>query len=223
MASKGKPKALRVGRQGLHAELTCPRRQIGLVIFVSDGDAGPGDPLNRHVAEVLHAYHLATLLLDLLKPEEAGDVNGDAVVARMASRAIDVLDMLRESDTLAPGLGMRWHRVGVYASGPGAAAALRTAAQRPGLVCALVVRGARIDPAAAFVPQVQAPTMLIVGAGDSQALPLNRAAMHALQCAKRLEIVPGASHRFDEPGAIDAMAHLAADWFLRHASHDVLR
>ena len=97
------------------------------------------------------------------------------------------------------------------------AAALQAAALRPGRVSALVLRGGRADLAGPLA-RVQAPTMLIVGGADGERLPINRAALHALHCEKRLQIVPGASHLFEEPGALDAVAHLAADWFIRHAT-----
>jgi len=206
--------AVRVGAQGLPGEFVWPARAIGLVVFAHGSGSSRGSPRNRFVATVLHEHRLATLLFDLLAEDEAQDRRNVFDIALLARRLVQALDWLRNRDT-APTLGQ--HPVGLFGASTGAAAALQAAALRPGRVSALVSRGGRADLAPQLA-RVQAPTMLIVGGADTEVLQLNRAALHELQCEKRLEIVPGASHLFEEPGALDAVAHLAADWFVRHAT-----
>jgi putative phosphoribosyl transferase len=206
--------AVRVGAQGLPGELAWPARAIGLVVFAHGSGSSRGSPRNRFVATVLHEHRLATLLFDLLAEDEAQDRRNVFDIALLARRLVQALDWLRNRDA-APTLGQ--HAVGLFGASTGAAAALQAAALRPGRVSALVSRGGRADLAPQLA-RVQAPTMLIVGGADTEVLQLNRAALHELQCEKRLEIVPGASHLFEEPGALDAVAHLAADWFVRHAT-----
>jgi putative phosphoribosyl transferase len=216
MAALMSQEAVRVGPQGLPGELVRPARAVGLVVFAHGSGSSHGSPRNRFVAAVLHDHRLATLLFDLLGAGEAQDRERVFDIALLTRRLVEAMDWLRERgpcDTLAPGLP----RVGLFGASTGAAAALQAAALRPGRVSAIVLRGGRIDLAGPL-SRVQAPTMLIVGGADGELLQLNRTALHALQCEKRLEIVPGASHLFEEPGALDAVAHLAADWFIRHAT-----
>ncbi len=216
MAALMSQEAVRVGPHGLPGELVRPARAVGLVVFAHGSGSSHGSPRNRFVAAVLHDHRLATLLFDLLGAGEAQDRKRVFDIALLTRRLVEAVDWLRErgpGDALALGLP----RVGLFGASTGAAAALQAAALRPGRVSALVLRGGRPDLAGSL-SRVQAPTMLIVGGADSEVLQLNRAALHALQCEKRLEIVPGASHLFEVPGALDAVAHLAADWFLRHAT-----
>ncbi len=204
--------AVRIGARGLQAEWVRPARAIGLVVFAHGSGSRRGSPRNRFVAEVLHQHRLATLLFDLLSEDEAQDRSKVFDIALLAERLCEALDWLGERDGEA---GQR--RVGLFGASTGAAAALQAAAELPGRVSAVVSRGGRADLAASFLPRVQAPTLLIVGGADKQVLQLNRAALRALRGAKRLEIVPNATHLFEEPGALDAVAHLAADWLVRHA------
>jgi len=208
--------AVRVGPHGLPGELTQPARAVGLVVFAHGSGSGHGSPRNRFVATVLHDHRMATLLFDLLSADEAQDRRRVFDIALLTRRLVEAMDWLRERGRGdASALGQQ--RVGLFGASTGAAAALQTAALRPGRVSALVLRGGRPDLAGALA-HVQAPTMLIVGGADVEVLQLNRAALHALHGEKRLEIVPGATHLFEEPGALDAVAHLAADWFIRHAT-----
>jgi putative phosphoribosyl transferase len=202
--------AVRIGARGLQGQWVRPVRAIGLVVFAHGSGSSRGSPRNRFVAEVLHQHRLATLRFDLLTEDEAQDRSKMFDIALLARRLREALDWLRESEVAQ-------RRVGLFGASTGAAAALQAAAELPGRVGAVVSRGGRADLAASFLPRVQAPTLLIVGGADAQVLELNRAALRALRCEKRLEIVPGATHLFEEPGALDAAAHLAADWFVRHA------
>jgi putative phosphoribosyl transferase len=212
--------AVRIGPHALPGELAWPAHAVGLVLFAHGSGSSRSSPRNRFVATVLHEHRLATLLFDLLGEDEANDRRRVFDIALLCRRLVEAIDWLRERDDAqraqqAPG------RVGLFGASTGAAAALQAATQRPGRVSSLVLRGGRAD-LAADIARVQAPTMLIVGGADAEVLRANRAALHELRCEKRLEIVPGATHLFEEPGALDAVAHLAADWFVRHTS-DVLQ
>ncbi len=208
--------AVRVGPLGLPGELARPALAVGLVVIADGSGSSPGGPRNRFVATVLHKHRLATLRFDLLGVDEAQDRRRVFDMTLLTWRLVEVIDWLRErGHGEMSSLGLQ--RVGLFGASTGAAAALQTAALRPGRVSALVLRGGRTDLADQLA-RVQAPTMLIVGGADTEVMQRNRAALHALQCEKRLEIVPGASHLFDEPGALDAVAHLAADWFIRHVT-----
>lgn len=205
--------AVRIGPHALPGELARPARAVGLVVFAHGSGSSRNSPRNRFVATVLHEHRLATLLFDLLGEDEANDRRRVFDIALLCRRLVEAIDWLRERDDAQQAR----RRVGLFGASTGAAAALQAAAARPGQVSALVLRGGRAD-LAADIARVQAPTMLIVGGADTDVLRHNRLALHALQCEKRLEIVPGATHLFDEPGALDAVAHLAADWFVHHNS-----
>lgn len=187
-------------------------------MFAHGSGSSRSSPRNRFVSGVLHDHRLATLLFDLLDEDEANDRSKVFDIPLLAQRLVQALDWWREQPQSQ---GIRQTRVGLFGASTGAAAALQAAAVRPGRITAVVSRGGRADLASAFLPQVQAPTLLIVGGADHEVLQLNRSAMRALQCEKRLEIVPGATHLFEEPGALDAVAHLAADWFVNHTDERV--
>ncbi|HEY4836859.1 MAG TPA: dienelactone hydrolase family protein, partial [Bradyrhizobium sp.] len=171
-------------------------------------------PRNRYVARVLNEAKLATLLIDLLTLHE------EVVDARTAQLRFDI-DLLAErlvdaTDWLTQFPDTKHLRIGYFGASTGAAAALAAAAVRPDAVRAIVSRGGRPDLAGAALTSVQAPTLLIVGEHDDQVVQLNRQALTQLRCEKRLVIVPGATHLFEEPGALDEVARLARDWFQRH-------
>jgi putative phosphoribosyl transferase len=205
--------AVRIGPHALPGELARPARAVGLVVFAHGSGSGRNSPRNRFVATVLHEHRLATLLFDLLAEDEATDRRRVFDITLLCRRLVEAIDWLRERDDAR----QAQRRVGLFGASTGAAAALQAATQRPGRVSSVVLRGGRAD-LAADIARVQAPTMLIVGGADGEVLQVNRAALHELHCEKRLEIVPGATHLFEEPGALDAVAHLAADWFVRHTS-----
>jgi putative phosphoribosyl transferase len=210
MAAMLSREEVRVGPHALPGELARPARAVGLVVFAHGSGSSRCSPRNRFVATVLHEHRLATLLFDLLGEDEANDRRRVFDIALLCRRLLEAIDWLGERADSQ-------RRVGVFGASTGAAAALQAATARPGQVSSLVLRGGRAD-LATDIARVQAPTMLIVGGADAEVLQGNRAALQALKCEKRLEIVPGATHLFDEPGALDAVAHLAADWFVRHAS-----
>jgi pimeloyl-ACP methyl ester carboxylesterase len=165
---------------------------------------------NRMVAAVLQQCGLATLLFDLLTEGEAADRSKVFDIELLGDRVGQALDWVGLQHDLA---GMR---IGLFGASTGAAAALVAAAARPGGVGAIVSRGGRPDLAANWLPRVSAPTLLIVGSADLEVLDLNRQAFRLLTCGKRLEVVPDATHLFDEPGTLRSVADLAAAWFESH-------
>jgi pimeloyl-ACP methyl ester carboxylesterase len=166
------------------------------------------------VAQVLNAANLATLLVDLLTPdEEAIDLRTAQIrfdITLLAERLVGITDWLTEDQDT------RQLRVGYFGASTGAAAALVAAAERPNVVHAVVSRGGRPDLAGPALGQVSAPTLLIVGGNDLQVIDLNRWAFGQLRGEKKLVIVPGATHLFEEPGALDEVACLAREWFVRY-------
>jgi len=205
-----------VGDAVLEGDLVVPEGATGVVLFAHGSGSSRHSPRNRRVAATLNEAVIGTLLVDLLTPDEE---ELDRVTAELrfdiellARRLIAAIDWLRHEPSLAS-LG-----IGLFGASTGAAGALVAAAARPDDVAAVVSRGGRPDLAASALPRVRAPTLLIVGGEDPVVLELNRHALELLQTEKRLVIVPGASHLFEEPGALDDVARLAADWFSRHLS-----
>ena len=201
----------------LSADLRLPLQTDGLVIFVHGSGSGRLSPRNQFVAESLAKRGLASLLFDLLtEPEQrldnlTGELRFD--IALLARRLVEVIDWV--------GRDVELHslRIGLFGASTGAAAALLAAAVRPEVVHAVVSRGGRTDLAGAALSQVRAPTLQIVGAQDPVVLELNDQSSQALQCEQQLEIVAGATHLFEEPGALEEVARLAGDWFEKHL-HD---
>jgi dienelactone hydrolase len=198
----------------LDGDLRLPREARGVVLFAHGSGSGRHSPRNRFVAERLNDGRLATLLLDLLTPEE------EQVDARTAHLRFDIEllagRLVAATDWLARLPDTRSLRVGAFGASTGAAAALVTAAERPFAVGAVVSRGGRPDLAEASLGRVRAPTLLIVGGDDVPVIELNRAAFGKRRGEKLLVTVPGATHLFEEPGALEAVARLARDWFERH-------
>lgn len=186
------------------ADLAVPARPTGVVVFAHGSGSGRRSPRNRLVADRLHRSGFATLLLDLLVPAD-GDRRFD--IALLADRVEGAVAFAR-SRTGA--------RIGCFGASTGAAAALAAAARRPGDVAAVVSRGGRPDLAGPDLAAVRAPTLLIVGGADTDVLGRNREAATHLRVEHRVEIVPGASHLFEEPGALEQVAALAAGWFAAH-------
>jgi dienelactone hydrolase len=199
---------------GVFGDLSVPRGAKGLVLFAHGSGSSRFSPRNRFVARRLQERGLATLLLDLLTAQEEQEDTGTGRyrfdVTLLADRLLRAVAWTANHDDL------RGLRVGLFGASTGAAAALRAAAADPEGVAAVVSRGGRPDLAREVLPLVRAPTLLIVGGADEPVLQLNREAFRLLTCEKRLEVVPGAGHLFEEPGALDRVADLAADWFARY-------
>ena len=206
--------SLPVTGASLEGTLGVPADARGVVLFAHGSGSSRFSPRNRYVARVLRDAGLATLLVDLLSPgEEKIDLVTRQLrfdIGLLADRLVDGLDWLRHG----PATGSL--RVGLFGASTGGGAALVAAARRPEAVGAIVSRGGRPDLAGEALPQVRAPTLLIVGGDDDVVIELNRHAMRHMRTEVQLEIVPGASHIFEEPGTLEQVAALARDWFLRH-------
>ena len=201
-------------RGALGATLTVPEGARGLVVFAHGSGSSRLSPRNRAVAEALNARGLGTFLLDLLTAAEERE---DAVTAALRFDIPFLASRLLTAAAWAAADGeTRALRVGYFGASTGAAAALVAAGLRPGSAGAVVSRGGRPDLAADFLPRVTAPTLLIVGGRDTTVLRLNEEAYARLTCPKRLEVVPGATHLFEEAGALEVVSRLAGAWFLRH-------
>lgn len=202
------------GEARLEGMLTVPPNARGLVLFAHGSGSSRRSPRNQYVARVLQEAGLATLLFDLLtEEEEESDARTAHLrfdVSLLASRLGAATDWARK-DKETRGL-----ELGYFGASTGAAAALIAAAERPGVVRAIVSRGGRPDLAEESLPRVEAPTLLLVGGLDGEVLTLNRETLYFLGCEKLLEIVPDATHLFEEPGALDRVARSAAKWFSSH-------
>jgi putative phosphoribosyl transferase len=198
------------GAVRLAGYLAVPDKPLGFVVFVHRSGSSRPSPRNQYVANLLTEAGLATLLFDLLTPEE--EINRANVfdIGLLADRLIQVTGWLRTQPRAEHG------PVGYFGASTGAAAALWAAAEPGKDIAAVVSRGGRPDLARPRLAAVTAPTLLIVGGNDDVVLDLNRQAQAELRCANDLAVVPGATHLFEEPGTLDAAARLARDWFITH-------
>jgi putative phosphoribosyl transferase len=213
--------AIPVDRIVLRGDLTVPSQAAGLVLFAHDSGSSRNSPRNQRVAEFLNDVGLATLLFDLLSPEEEPN---DAYNAGLRFD-IDLLARRLRAAT-------RWARqqaetaellIGYFGANTGAAAALRAAANEGSRISAVVTRGGRTDLAHEVITQVRSPTLLIVGDNDRGVAAVNLETWARLTCGKSIEIIPGAGHLFEEPGALDNVSALAARWFTDHLRKDRAR
>jgi dienelactone hydrolase len=203
-----------IGPITLEGTLAVPRGAEGIVVFAHGSGSSRHSPRNRYVAEMLREGGLGTLLIDLLTPDE------EAIDQRTAHLRFDI-SLLAErlvgaTDWLGQQAATRDLAIGYFGASTGGGAALVAAAERPGRVRAVVSRGGRPDLAGASLARVRCPVLLIVGGADLLVLALNQEAMRALRTEKRLDIVTGATHLFEEPGALSVVAGLARDWFTRY-------
>jgi putative phosphoribosyl transferase len=196
------------------ADLRRPEQALGLVIFAHGSGSSRFSSRNRAVAEFLEQHRYATLLLDLLtRAEEAIDLRTAEYrfdIGLLSERVVLATDWARQREDLAA------LPIGYFGASTGAAAALIAAAERPADVGAVVSRGGRPDLAGHALPRVQAPTLLIVGGDDEPVIEMNQSAMRAMRALVNLEIVPGATHLFEEPGTLERVMDLAAGWFARY-------
>ena len=198
----------------LDANAVVPDPARGVVLFAHGSGSSRHSPRNRYVAGALQSAGLATVLADLLtRDEEVVDVRTGSLrfdIELLTNRLVVLIDWITSFEPTA-GLS-----VGLFGASTGAAAALSAAALRPETVKAIVSRGGRPDLAGDALHSIRQPTLLIVGGRDLQVLELNRRALEKLAGKKRLEIIPGATHLFEEPGALEQVARLARDWFVDH-------
>jgi len=205
---------LTLGSATLEGALRIPEAATGIVLFAHGSGSSRHSPRNRYVAQALHEGGLATLLIDLLTEAEEREDDRTARlrfnIHMLAHRVIGA------SDWLLQNAATKNLSVGYFGASTGAAAALEAAAERPNEIGAVVSRGGRPDLALPVLGCVKAPTLLIVGGRDAAVIEMNREAFEHLHTEKRLDIVPGATHLFEEPGALEHVARLARDWFVEH-------
>ena len=211
---------VRAGSIPLAGQLVIPDQAEGIVLFAHGSGSSRHSPRNHYVAQVLHRVGLATLLFDLLtSAEEEIDLRTRHLrfdISLLATRLVGATDWVCQSRN-TEGLN-----IGYFGASTGAAAALVAAAERPEAIRAIVSRGGRPDLAGAALSHVQAPTLLIVGGRDNSVIPLNQMALEQLQVEKHLEIVPHATHLFEEPGALEQVANLAGQWLYRYLSSTLI-
>jgi len=208
--------AIEIPLKGQHllADLSIPGGLSGVVLFAHGSGSGRRSPRNRFVAEALERSGVATLLLDLLTPAEAREddrtLSYRFQIPLLADRLVAAIDWATQDSRLSS------ERVGLYGASTGGAAALIAAARRPDRIHALVLRGARSDLAGEFVRRVQAPTLLIVGGWDPPIFEIANETARRLDAPHSTVIVPHATHLFEEPGALEAVAENAVNWFVRY-------
>jgi putative phosphoribosyl transferase len=215
------PLAIKVEHVAIHADsvdmqgvLWLPQDHIGVIIFSNCGEFPKRlKPPNDYVASVLHTARLGTLWLDLLTPQEIRQREKRTDVPLLSERLSAACDWLRQYHLT------KELPICLFGSANGAAAAFQTAAEHGQDIAAIVSRGGRPDLAGKDkLCKISAPTLLIVGGLDDGIIELNRAAYATLRCKKKIEIIPGATHTFDEPGCLEVVARLARGWFVRHSS-----
>jgi len=198
----------------LDGNLLVPSGATGIVLFAHGSGSSRFSSRNRSVASTLREGNLGTLLIDLLTPREEARDNVTAElrfdIGMLADRLLGTVEWLRAQPELLE------KRIGLFGASTGGGAALVAAAAKPKLIEAVVSRGGRPDLAGAALPRVEAPTLLLVGGHDTQVIALNRRAYDQMRCERRLEIVPGATHLFEEPGTLETVADLARGWFTRY-------
>ena len=215
---KESPVQVAAGKVILEGNLGIPEEARGVVAFAHGSGSSRHSPRNRYVARILRNAGLATLLFDLLTAdEETEDMETAKLrfdIGLLARRLIAATDWLKEN------AGTRKLGIGYFGASTGAAAALIAAAERPAIVSAIVSRGGRPDLAGKALPRVKAPTLLIVGGRDFLVIDINQEALANISAEKKLVVVAGATHLFEEPGALEEVARLAADWFTSHLKRE---
>lgn len=191
----------------LEGMLGIPEGAKGVVLFAHGSGSGRFSPRNQYVARVLREGGIGTLLIDLLEEWESDDRSKVFDIDLLAERLLSATEWLQQDEQT------KKSPIGYFGASTGAAAALQAAAEADSRIKAIVSRGGRPDLAMDYLPRVKAPTLLIVGGNDWQVIPLNQKAYDALSGIKEMVIVPGATHLFEEPGALEEVARLARDWF----------
>jgi putative phosphoribosyl transferase len=205
---------IKAGNIVLGGYLTVPENAAGIVIFAHGSGSGRHSPRNQYVSGELNKAGMATLLFDLLTTEEEGI---DMVTAELrfdipllSKRLVAATDWVKQNDEINK------LDIGYYGASTGSAVALIASVERSTIVGAVVSRGGRPDLAESYLPRVKAPTLLIVGGEDYVVIDLNKKALSEITAEKKLEIVPGATHLFEEPGTLEQVAKLASRWFTNH-------
>ncbi len=211
-ASKDKETLVRIdaGGAGLEGVLSIPAGATGIVLFAHGSGSSRLSPRNNFVAEVLRENGLATLLIDLLTGEEDRDYSMRFDIGLLTVRLEAATKWLKDNDETST------LSIGFFGASTGAAAALRAAVKMAPFIKAVVSRGGRTDMADETMRGVECPTLFIVGGSDEGVLELNKRSFELLTCKKELKVVPGATHLFEEPGALEEVAVMAADWFKKY-------
>lgn len=213
---EAKPVQVVSGAINLEGNLNLPEAAQGVVLFAHGSGSSRHSPRNRYVAEVLNQAGLATLLIDLLTAEEEQQERFTRHlrfnINMLAERLVNATAWLTQNPSTQD------LKIGYFGASTGAGAALVAAANQPDIIHAVVSRGGRPDLSGPALAKVQAPTLLIVGGSDTPVIAMNQEALVQLQVEKQLEIVPGATHLFEEPGTLEAVAQLARQWFEQHLS-----
>jgi putative phosphoribosyl transferase len=210
-AVQSEPVRIKAGSVRLEGMLELPSEPSGVILFAHGSGSSRLSPRNNYVARELRRAALGTVLIDLLTPEEDRKYRNRFDISLLTERLTSAIAWLRDDGAT------RRLPIGLFGASTGAAAALHAAVLHSSVVAALVSRGGRPDLAGQQVlEQVLAPTLLIVGGRDDVVIELNRAAYAALRCEKQLQIVPEATHLFEEPGALEQVAELARKWFASH-------
>jgi putative phosphoribosyl transferase len=207
---KSKEVIIAAGKARLKGLWGLPSAIRGVVVFAHGSGSGRLSPRNNFVAQILQYNDIATLLVDLLEESEASDRRNVFNIGLLSDRLSANAQWVQERPET------RGLPLGYFGASTGAAAALQAAARKPQGVAAIVSRGGRPDLAFDHLYLVQSPTLLIVGGKDEAVIPLNELAYQKLRCPKEMVIVPGATHLFEEPGALEKVAELARDWFLKY-------
>jgi len=208
--TKPKEVVISAGTARLKAIFALPLQAEGMVAFAHGSGSGRLSPRNNFVAQVLQEAGFATLLADLLEEDEALDRRNVFDIDLLAERLLANAQWLHQ---LSETRGMP---LGYFGASTGVAAALQAVARKPGGIAAVVSRGGRPDLAMDYLYLVQSPTLLIVGGDDRSVIPLNELAYERLRCPKEMVVIPGATHLFEEPGALEKVAELARNWFLKY-------
>ncbi|MGA3209069.1 MAG: dienelactone hydrolase family protein [Syntrophales bacterium] len=207
---RDKEVVIQAGNVRLAGIFSLPVKPAGVIVFAHGSGSGRLSPRNAFVAGVLQEAGFATLLFDLLEESEEMDRRKVFDIALLAERLLAGARWLQEG---AESHGLK---IGYFGASTGAAAALEAAAREPKGIAAIVSRGCRPALDMDYLAKVKTPTLLIVGGNDRPVIAVNRKAFENLKCKKDMVIIPGATHLFEEPGAIDEVARLAAAWFLKH-------
>jgi dienelactone hydrolase len=208
--SKSREIRISIGRVTLEGRLVLPQDTSSIVIFSHGSGSSRFSPRNNFVADVLNSQATGTLLTDLLTPAEEIIPENRFDIELLTERLIQVTKWVRSLP------GFERMRFGYFGASTGAASALRAAAFSSNEIDAIVSRGGRPDLAVDALGLVEAPTLLIVGGNDTEVIRLNRFAFERLRCTKKIEIIPGATHLFEEPGKLEEVAKLAVNWFKKH-------
>ena len=200
------------GNLNLAGIFSLPPKPTGVIVFAHGSGSGRLSPRNAFVAGILQETGFATLLFDLLDLSEELDRRKVFDISLLAERLLTGVRWMQTES------GMQGLKLGYFGASTGAAAALEAAAKEPKGIAAIVSRGGRPDLARDYLRKVKVPTLLIVGGNDRPVIAMNREAFENLQCKKDIVVIPGATHLFEEPGTLDEVAKLAANWFLKHMS-----